>query len=595
MASREWIQRWKRQLGFSDADHAAALGSRVQELEVRQPGLETGVADLQAWNTELAGRISNIEQGSRPETDRALYLAISELRRAHEAIGDGPADGREPAELTAWELRAFSQNGEDGVLAEILVRAGAPVRSFVEFGAQSGREGNCIFLADVAGWNGVFMEADAEQFAELQRKYRAVERVTTLQAKVTPEDVQQLFERAGVPAEPAVVSIDVDGTDYWIWEALVDYRPRVVIIEYNSMLDVERRLVQPRDQDAWDGSDYFGASLGAIRALGESKGYRLVHVDLTGSNAFMVREELAEGRFPTGDRVPVRGLPNYFQSGYRHPRDPHFRRYVDLDDAQSPPRDPQSVGHIIAAVEANPKTLPERVKRIRWFHTIDLGGGIVTPGIEKTTAKKLEYIGLPEDLSGKTVLDVGAWDGFFSFECERRGAERVLATDSVMWRLETGKAGFETAREALGSRVDALEVDVMELSPQHVGGTFDIVLFLGVLYHMRDPMLALEHAASVTGERMIIETHLDMLHVPTAAMAFYPFDELAGDFSNWVGPNLLAVDGMLRASGFREVLISKPTWAAGPGAGDLHPITAQTAREWFGEAQSARAGIHAIR
>jgi tRNA (mo5U34)-methyltransferase len=369
----------------------------------------------------------------------------------------------------------------------------------------------------------------------------------------------------------------------------------VVIIEYNSMLDVERRLVQPRGHEAWDGTDYFGASLGAIRALGESKGYRLVHVDLTGSNAFMVREELAEGRFPTGDQVPVRGLPNYFQSGYRHPRDPHSRRYVDLDDAQSPPDGPQSADHIMAAVEANPETLPERVKLIRWFHTIDLGGGIVTPGIEKTTAEKLEYIGLPEDLSGRTVLDVGAWDGFFSFECERRGADRVLATDSVMWRLETGKAGFETAREALRSRVDSLEVDVMELSPQHVGGTFDIVLFLGVLYHMRDPMLALEHAASVTGERMLNDTHLDMLHVPTAAMAFYPFDELAGDFSNWVGPNLLAVDGMLRASGFREVLISKPTWAPGAGAGELHPITAQTAKEWFGEAQSARAGIHAIR
>jgi hypothetical protein len=228
MASRERIQRWKRQLGFSDADHAAALRSRVQELEVPQPRLDRGVGDLQAWNTELATRISNIEQRLRPETDRAVYFAVSELRRAHEAIGDGPADGRERAELTAWELRAFSQNGEDGVLAEILARVGAPIRSFVEFGAQSGREGNCVFLADVAGWDGVFMEADTEQFAELQRKYRAVERVTTLQAKVTPEDVQELVERGSVPAEPAVVSIDVDGTDYWIWEALVDYRPRVV-------------------------------------------------------------------------------------------------------------------------------------------------------------------------------------------------------------------------------------------------------------------------------------------------------------------------------------------------------------------------------
>ncbi len=111
--------------------------------------------------------LQNIEQRLRPETDRAVYVAVAELRRAHEEIGDAPADGRDRADFTAWELRAFSQNGEDGVLAEILARIGAPIRSFVEFGAQSGREGNCVFLADVAGWGGVFIEADAEQFAEL--------------------------------------------------------------------------------------------------------------------------------------------------------------------------------------------------------------------------------------------------------------------------------------------------------------------------------------------------------------------------------------------------------------------------------------------
>ena len=109
----------------------------------------------------------------------------------------------------------------------------------------------------------------------------------------------------------------------------------------------------------------------------------------------------------------------------------------------------------------------------------------------------------------------------------------------MMWRRMTGRAGFDSAREALGSTVESLEIDVMELAPERVGGTFDVVLFLGVLYHMRDPMLALERAASVTGERMILETHLDVLDVARPAMAFYPFDELAGDASNWVGPNLL--------------------------------------------------------
>ena len=306
----------------------------MQELEGRQRELTLGVRDLQAWSTQLAGAVSKLEQRAGPEADRALYLAISQLRRAHEAIGERPDDGREQGELTAWELRAFSQNGEDGVLAEILARIGAPVRSFVEFGVESGREGNCVFLADVAGWRGVFIEADAAHFEELEREYRAVERIVTLQAMVTPGNVQELFERGGGQAEPAVLSIDVDGSDYWIWAALEDCRPRVVVIEYNSMLVPERRLVQPRDYDGWDGTDYFGASLGAIRALGESKGYRLVHVDLTALNVFLVREELAEGRFPPPDQVPARGRPNYFQSGYRHPRDPYGRRYLDLDTGE---------------------------------------------------------------------------------------------------------------------------------------------------------------------------------------------------------------------------------------------------------------------
>jgi tRNA (mo5U34)-methyltransferase len=259
---------------------------------------------------------------------------------------------------------------------------------------------------------------------------------------------------------------------------------------------------------------------------------------------------------------------------------------------------PRVVSSSFSAVSEPRESLQERVQQIRWFHVIDLGDGIITPGLEKTTAEKLDYIGLPDSLAGKTVLDVGAWDGFFSFEAERRGARRVLATDSLMWNLETGRAGFDTAREALRSHVESLNVDVMDLSPDTVGGTFDVVLFLGVLYHMRDPMLALERVASVTGERLIIETQMDMLQTLRPAMAFYPTDELNGDPSNWVGPNLLAVDGMLRAVGFREVLVSKPTWAGGDGAGELHPITVEMATEcraWCGGSELGRAGIHALR
>ena len=96
---------------------------------------------------------------------------------------------------------------------------------------------------------------------------------------------------------------------------------------------------------------------------------------------------------------------------------------------------------------------------------------------------------LPASLEGLTVLDIGAWDGFFSFECERRGASRVVAADYYSWHGPGWgtKAGFQLAREALGSRVEDVDIDVMDLSPERVG-TFDVVLFLGVLYHLRHPL-----------------------------------------------------------------------------------------------------------
>jgi len=206
-----------------------------------------------------------------------------------------------------------------------------------------------------------------------------------------------------------------------------------------------------------------------------------------------------------------------------------------------------------AQTEDEQAALRRRVQEIKWFHTIDLGG-VVTPGLDDSPAK-LADLALP-DLAGKSVLDIGSWDGFFAFEAERRGARRVLATDSFSWSGANwgSKAGFELAREALGSRVEDEYVDVMELAPEHVG-TFDVVLLLGVLYHMRHPLLALERAAAVTRERLILETHVDIPFARRPVAAFYPGDELNHDDTNWWGPNAAAVEGMLRAVGFREVVV----------------------------------------
>src|SRR5262245_23796847 len=199
--------------------------------------------------------------------------------------------------------------------------------------------------------------------------------------------------------------------------------------------------------------------------------------------------------------------------------------------------------------------LAAEVAKIKWFHTIDLGNGIITPGAD-TSPLRLEMLHLPEDLGGKTVLDIGSWDGFFAFECERRGASRVLATDSYCWNGQGwgSKEGFNLARRALDSRVEDMEIDVLDLSPDRVG-VFDLVLCLGVLYHLRDPLLALERISRVTGDRLILDTHVDLLMLNRPAIAFYEGRELNDDPTNWCGPNPAAVKAMLRTVGFSRVEI----------------------------------------
>ncbi len=202
-----------------------------------------------------------------------------------------------------------------------------------------------------------------------------------------------------------------------------------------------------------------------------------------------------------------------------------------------------------------PEQLEAEVAKIRWYHTIDLGSGVVTPGVFRTT-DTLKRLALPESLKGLTVLDVGAWDGFYSFEAERRGARRVLATDHFCWSGEGWgtKAGFDLARTVLKSKVEDTDIDVLDLSPERVG-MWDVVLFLGVLYHMRNPMLALERVASVTRQRLILETHVDMLWRSRPALAFYAGAELDRDPTNWFGPNIGAVLAMLKVVGFDHVMV----------------------------------------
>ncbi|HVT49801.1 MAG TPA: DUF1698 domain-containing protein [Vicinamibacterales bacterium] len=215
-----------------------------------------------------------------------------------------------------------------------------------------------------------------------------------------------------------------------------------------------------------------------------------------------------------------------------------------------------------SASSSSTSDLAAQVAAIRWYHSIDLGGGLVTPGVDETPYR-LARLDLPASFAGQSVLDIGAWDGFFSFEAERRGATRVVAADYFSWHGDGWgrKAGFELARRTLGSHVEDVDVDVMDLSPERLG-TFDVVFFLGVLYHLRHPLLALERVASVTRGTLILETVVDMVGIRRPAAAFYPERELNGDPTNWWGPNVPAVEGMLKDVGFADVrtITRLPSW-----------------------------------
>ena len=182
-----------------------------------------------------------------------------------------------------------------------------------------------------------------------------------------------------------------------------------------------------------------------------------------------------------------------------------------------------------------------------WWHSFELPDGTVLRGVNtlEILRTRLAQFPIGADLRGKRVLDIGCWDGWFSFEMERRGAE-VVAVDC--W----DNPRFHEMHAAFNSRVEFRQMDVMEISPGTVG-RFDIVLFLGVLYHLKHPLLALEKVCSVTKELAAVDSYVLRDNFDLGAqpvLEFYETDEFEGQTDNWVAPNLACLVAMCRTAGF---------------------------------------------
>jgi hypothetical protein len=199
-------------------------------------------------------------------------------------------------ELNAYEKKVRSRHGADGIIAELFHRLGTTNRFLVEFGVEEGLECNTAHLTIDQHWRGLLIEGSPAWYAKLRDHYKnmGLHQVALVHQLITKENITTLFTENQVPTEFDLLSIDIDGNDYWVWKELSDYQPRVVVIEYNATYPPPKKwVVQYHPTFIWDGrTDYYGASLASLAELGKQLGYALLGTDCKGVDAFFLRRDL---------------------------------------------------------------------------------------------------------------------------------------------------------------------------------------------------------------------------------------------------------------------------------------------------------------
>jgi hypothetical protein len=222
--------------------------------------------------------------------------------------------------LTGAEFSVSSQWGQDGILDWLIERADLPnaLHSFIEFGVESYRVSNTRFLLQNRNWRGLIMDGSPDLLPTVQADgiYWKHD-LTVQQAFITRENINDLIRTAGFSGEIGLLSVDIDGNDYWVWEAIDVVRPVICICEYNAVFGDLHPVSIPYEArftriHAHFSTLYFGASIAALRALAERKGYRFVGTNLAGNDAFFVREDYAR-RFVDQSLRTIQALPSRFR------------------------------------------------------------------------------------------------------------------------------------------------------------------------------------------------------------------------------------------------------------------------------------------
>ena len=243
-----------------------------------------------------------------------LRLAVSEVQESAQRFDELKMNqgimlatlnqGKHSSNLKDYEFKVFSQWGEDGILQCLTSALEIPEKTFIEFGVEDFFESNCRFLMMKDNWCGFVMDGSAANIARLRNScfYWKYE-LSAVDAFITRENINELLAKSGFGPDLGILSIDIDGNDYFVLEAIEAFSPRILICEYNAVFGSSRQITIPYDAgfvrtEMHHSNLYYGASLGAIVSLANKKGYSLVGTNTAGNNAFFVRNDLMCSQFP---------------------------------------------------------------------------------------------------------------------------------------------------------------------------------------------------------------------------------------------------------------------------------------------------------
>jgi hypothetical protein len=254
-----------------------------------------------------------------------MRIVEERCQRIQEALGRIEARQLRPPAggcLEASEFKVFSQFGEDGILQHLIREVFIPNKVFIEFGVENYTESNTRFLLVNDNWAGLVIDGGREnvEFIKSDAVYWRYN-LKAEQAFITRENINEIIRKNGIGGPIGLLSIDIDGNDYWVWEAIDIVTPSVMVVEYNSRFGPDKAVTVPYKADFTRSAShysniYYGASLAALCLLGSRKGYSFVGCNTAGNNAFFVRSELKPEKL--AELTPKQG---FVRAKFRESRD----------------------------------------------------------------------------------------------------------------------------------------------------------------------------------------------------------------------------------------------------------------------------------